>query len=424
MSRGRTAARPRGSSAVGDDDGEVSKGATSGVALCEDDVPEHGEKTSRPAIPKIVAATRSIVRVLGVGAAESAGGTVSWSVTTVRVYSSPLEPMPPTEWIEVPLEVEPNLDGYRLDRFLKAKVVRLSRARIQAIIERGQVLTLEGLALMRPAIRVRLGQRFILLRPAPHEPDAVMEYRVVHTDRSLLVIDKPAGLAVHPSARYHRNTLTALMRERMGPEHGWEMAHRLDRETSGLMLFGRRRLGPGRAGLASGGILKRSFQQREIWKSYLAIVRGSIDGPVCVDLPLGRALESEIQVKMEVRSPERGGLPAATDVAPLQHFQRGGEALTLVACAPRTGRQHQIRVHLAALGTPVLGDKLYGVEERAFLDVMENGRPVTELETQAGFWRQALHAWRVSLPHPDHGERLEFEAPWPVELADLIPFTP
>jgi len=328
------------------------------------------------------------------------------------------------EWIEVPLEVEPNLDGYRLDRFLKAKVVRLSRARIQRIIDRGQVRSPRGETVTRAATRVHLGQRWILLRPAPSEPDVVMDYGVIHCDASLLVIDKPAGLPVHPSARYHRNTLTALMRTRLGPGHGWEMAHRLDRETSGIMVFGRRRTAPGRAGVTSGGVLKRSFQRREVHKAYLAIVRGTLASAVTVDFPLGRALESEIQVKMAVRSVACGGAPAKTEFVPLRSAEFRGEAVTLVACRPWTGRQHQIRVHLAALGTPVLGDKIYGVEERAFLDVMENGRPVAELEALAGFWRHALHAHRIALPHPETGEERTFEAAWPPELAAIVPGPP
>lgn len=332
--------------------------------------------------------------------------------------------MRPAEWIEVPLEVEPNLDGYRLDRFLSAKIVRLSRARIQAIIERGQVRWPDGRPLTRPAQRVRLGQRLILLRPAPDEPDTVMDYRELYCDLHLMVLDKPSGLPVHPSARYHRHTLTALMRTRLGPEHGWEMAHRLDRETSGLMLFGRRREQPGKDGIGSGGILKRSFQRREIQKSYLAIVRGRVEMACTIDLPLGRALESEIQVKMEVRSCERGGLTAETDIEPKVQFEVAGEPMTLLACRPRTGRQHQIRVHLAALGTPVLGDKLYGVDDATFLDVMENGRPITELEAKAGFWRQALHAAEIAFPHPETGIPLHFVAPWPAELADLVPWPP
>jgi len=329
-------------------------------------------------------------------------------------------PVPP-EWIEVPLEVESNLDGYRLDRFLKARIVRLSRERIQAIIARGQVRSACGRVITRASARVRVGQRLILLRPAPSEPDVVLDYREVYRDEALLVLDKPAGLPVHPSARYHRHTLTALMRERLGAGHGWEMAHRLDRETSGVMVFGRRRERPGRGAVASGGVLKRAFQERSVEKTYLAIVRGHITEPCLIDRPIGRALGSAIQVKMAVLPEARGGLPARTEVQPLRCVERLGEPLSLLRCRPLTGRQHQIRVHLASCGAPVLGDKLYGVDDAAFLAVMENGRPIAELEAQVGFWRHALHAARIVLPHPGTGAQVVFEAPWPEELEALVP---
>lgn len=325
-------------------------------------------------------------------------------------------------WLEIPLVVEPNFDGYRLDRYLKARIVRMSRARIQAIIERGQVRTPGGeTPIVRAAARVRAGQRLVVLRPAPVEPDVTMDYRVVHADATLLVIDKPAGLPVHPSARYHEHTLTALMRTRLGAGHGWEMAHRLDRETSGLMLFGRRRTRKGRHAVESGGVLKRWFQERRIEKRYLAIVRGVVASAMRLDTPLGPAKGSAIRVKMGPRALHDHGLSACTEVTPLVLGRHRDEPVTLVACLPRTGRQHQIRVHLAHAGHPVVGDKLYGVSEQAFLDVMENGRPVAELEAQVGLSRHALHAERIALPHPSDERPLTFEAAWPDDLAAIVP---
>ncbi|HKX25976.1 MAG TPA: pseudouridine synthase, partial [Actinomycetota bacterium] len=105
-------------------------------------------------------------------------------------------------------------------------------------------------------LRVHAGQVLVIRRPAPEEPPVLLDYEVVHRDEHLLVLDKPGNLPVHPSARYHRHTLTALLRRRLGPGHGWEMAHRLDRETSGVMVFGRRK--------SSGPALKGSFYRREV----------------------------------------------------------------------------------------------------------------------------------------------------------------
>ncbi len=305
-----------------------------------------------------------------------------------------------------------NHDGYRLDRFVSARIPRLSRTRIQLIIAHGQVRDASG-PIARPARRVRAGEVITLLRPAPPEPPVVLDYAVLHQEPALLVVDKPAGLPVHPSARYHRHTLTAVMRQRLGPEHGWEMAHRLDRETSGVMLFGR-------CG-ASASVLKRSFQRREIDKHYLAIVHGELNTATTIDIPLGPAQDSEIRVKMGSRAVDDGGQLACTEVEPLSRGRFRGEPITLVRARPRTGRQHQIRVHLALVGHGVVGDKLYGIEESWFLDVVERGRPLDEVGDHLGLPRHALHATRIELPHPVHGGRVMFSAPWPADLAAILP---
>jgi 23S rRNA pseudouridine1911/1915/1917 synthase len=300
-----------------------------------------------------------------------------------------------------------------LDRFLGARIPRLSRSRIQAIIAAGNVGKVgHPQPLMRPATRVRSGEVVLLRRPAPEEPQVVLDFTVVHRDASLLVLDKPAGLPVHPSARYHRHTLTALMRERMGTDHGWEMAHRLDRETSGVLVFGRR----GR----SGSVLKRAFQERRVHKRYLALVHGIVRGEMDVEVPLGPATGSRIRIKMGARALEAGGLPASTRVEPLAHGSFRDAPITLVRCRPHTGRQHQIRVHLAEVGHPVLGDKLYGLDEARFLEVTEGGRPMAELEAELGLERHALHAERIELPHPETGEPSVFTAPWPRALAQIL----
>lgn len=317
------------------------------------------------------------------------------------------------EWIPIPLAVGANHDGYRLDRFIHARIVRLSRTRIQAIIERGQVRDARG-PVVRASHRVRAGEVVTVMRPAPLEPPVVLDYAVAHQDPDLLVLDKPAGLPVHPSARYHRHTLTALMRTRMGVGHGWEMAHRLDRETSGVMVFGRRG--------GSGSQLKRSFQRREVDKEYLALAHGRIVAPFTVEIPLAAALGSEIRVKMGPRSLAEGGRPACTEIEPLVHGSFRDQPITLVRARPRTGRQHQIRVHLSLSGHGIVGDKLYGIEEAWFLDIVEGGRPMSDIGEHLGLWRHALHAARIELPHPRDGRRVAFTAPWPAELAEILPW--
>lgn len=328
-------------------------------------------------------------------------------------YTTPAPGVSPSEAgvIELTLTVDDGHDGCRLDRFLSDRIARLSRRRIRTIIEGGQVRVDDRVP--RASTRVRAGQRLRLCRPAPAEPPAVLDYRVSYEDRDLLVVDKPGGLPVHPSARYHRHTLTAVMRGRLGPDHPWQMAHRLDRETSGLLVFGR----AGRAASA----LKREFAERAVDKTYLAVVRGRVDASHTVDVPLGAAPGSAVRIKVGPRAVAAGGVAASTEIEPLSWAEFRGEPVTLVRARPRTGRQHQIRVHLAHLGHPVVGDKLYGVDERWFIAVSEGRRTAAELEAELGLHRQALHAHGLALRHPSTGDTVRFTAPWPRDLAQALP---
>lgn len=316
-------------------------------------------------------------------------------------------------WIEIPLVVDASADGFRLDRFLSLRIRRLSRTRLQSFIVAGQVTCAERPDQpLRASWRVVAGQTVVLYRPAPIEPASPHTAGVLFHDPDLLVLDKPANLAVHPSARYHRHTLTAVLRDVFGPGHGWHMAHRLDRETSGVIAFGRQ------GGSAS--VLQRAFARRQIDKHYLAIVHGTLATPVQIDVPIGAAVGSRVRIKMGPRALADGGLAARTDVVPLRHAEFDGRPITLVSARPHTGRQHQIRVHLDHIGHPVLGDKLYGIDEDAFCAVHDHGRLMSELEDELGMSRQALHAHVLAFAHPIDGRPLRITAPWPPELAAIV----
>jgi 23S rRNA pseudouridine1911/1915/1917 synthase len=315
--------------------------------------------------------------------------------------------------IEFELVVGSAHEGQRLDRFLSLRFVRMSRNRVHRMLEAGGVrCRSSGAVLHKNSLRVHTGQVLIIRRPAREEPPVLLDYGVLHQDEHLLVLDKPGNLPVHPSARYHRHTLTALLRTRLGPGHGWEMAHRLDRETSGVMVFGRRN--------GSGPLLKGSFVRREVEKEYLALVIGHFEGAREIDIPLGPAKGSRILIKVGPRELDDGGMPAQTHVENVEHGTLQGRPISMVRCRPRTGRTHQIRVHMAEIGHPLLGDKLYTATEQEFLDVVEGGRPFAELEAKLGLWRHALHARSLTLPHPITRERVCFVAPWPVELAQIL----
>ncbi|MFO0693518.1 MAG: RluA family pseudouridine synthase [Polyangiales bacterium] len=291
--------------------------------------------------------------------------------------------------------------GQRLDRFLQACIPRLSRTRANAIV-RNCAYRETGVR-RRPSDRVRYGETVIIVRPPMNEPDVSTAFGVLYEDEHILVVDKPAGLPVHPSASYHKKTLTYALRERYG-DPAPQIAHRLDRETSGIVVCGRT--------LEAERVLKRLFEEREMDKRYVAIVHGAMpDDRGRIDLSMGPASEG-LHVKMEVRE---DGLHAVTDYEVLE--RKAGASW--VALFPETGRQHQLRVHLSAIGHPIVGCKLYGPEgDQPFLDYIDEGM-TPELEARLGHPRHALHAAGLVLPHPITGETLRLEAPVPDDLTAL-----
>lgn len=293
------------------------------------------------------------------------------------------------------------LAGLRLDRFVQQRIPRLSRTRATEIV-RACAYDASGRR-RRPAERVRAGDVVLLVRPAFEEPDAPREFGVIYDDEAMLVVDKPPGLPVHPSASYHKNTLTARLRERYpaSPPH---LAHRLDRETSGVLVCART--------LRDERSLKAAFERRQVQKQYLAIVDGApTPAEGVIELPLGRS-EEGLHLLMTVTP---SGAPASTRYR--VEATRG--AASLVSLWPLTGRQHQLRVHLAALGHPIIGDKLYGREGTAgFFEYIDDGMS-PNLARRLGHVRQALHAHRLEIEHPRTGQAMHLESPLPPDLADL-----
>ena len=291
--------------------------------------------------------------------------------------------------------------GMRLDRFLQTRIPRISRTRANAIV-RNCAYRADGTR-RRASDRVRAGEVVLIVRPPMNEPPTPQEFGVLYEDEDVLAVDKPAGLPMHPTATYHKHTLSWLLSARYGPSAP-QFAHRLDRETSGVVVCGKH----GKAEVA----LKLAFERREVKKVYLAIVRGVFeDARRVVDLPLGPKGEG-LHVLMTVRE---DGARAVTHVERLEVR----EGASLLRLSPESGRQHQLRVHLAALGTPIVGDKLYGPDGPApFLEVIDEG-PTDTLLAALGHGRQALHAHALTLPHPRTGEPLALESPLPEDLEAL-----
>jgi 23S rRNA pseudouridine1911/1915/1917 synthase len=300
------------------------------------------------------------------------------------------------------LRVPPESAGMRVDVFVQSELRNTSRTRARVIVENG-AFTPEGRRL-RPNDRVRAEDRVLLWRPRFEEPDEPVDFDIVYEDEHLLVVDKPAPMAVHPTARHHTSTVIKLLGARR-PGEFLTLVHRIDRETSGLLLVAKSPESERR--------FKRMLEDRaDFEKFYLAITKltppeGFIDAPLEIDRGNPR------RVKMRIAHPGEG-LDARTRVAVRE--RRGGYGL--VECEILTGRQHQIRIHLASIGAPIVGDKLYGPDERLLAraaDGLLDDADRARLELP----RHALHAHRYRLEHAVTGAPLELESPLAKDLAEF-----
>jgi 23S rRNA pseudouridine1911/1915/1917 synthase len=304
--------------------------------------------------------------------------------------------------------VEESFAGHRLDHYLKRKIPRLSRTRLQEII-RTQLRGPEGRRL-KPSSSVQIGDELVIRRAARPEPSCPRDVGVLYRDDHLLVLDKPAGLPVHASAKFYFNTLTRVLAEKF-PGEPLQIAHRLDRETSGILVVARGRPAASR--------LKTAFARKQARKTYLAVVRGvppwpdAGDGVHEIDLPLALTDEAgALDVRMV---PRPGAPPALTRVSVA--LRRTAHAL--VRCEPVTGRQHQIRAHLAAAGFPIVGDKIYGQDDALFRDYCARGL-TDEILARLELPRHALHAASIEIAHPASGEAMRFESPLPPDLRAFL----
>jgi 23S rRNA pseudouridine1911/1915/1917 synthase len=300
------------------------------------------------------------------------------------------------------LVATPDEAGRRLDVFITSRVPDLSRAQVQRLIREGHVQVPRGPA--RPGRAVTPGLVVDVnvpeAAPAELQPEA-LPLRVLHDDADIVVIDKAPGIVVHPAAGHAAGTLVnALLhhvrglsgiggRERPG------IVHRLDRGTSGVMVVAKH----DRAHRA----LAQQFRERQVGKTYLALVWGTPRKDATLDRPIGR--DPRHRQKMSTRA--RRARPALTRVIDVEAL--GGVSLVRVAIS--TGRTHQIRVHLSEAGHPVVGDEVYGGRRR---------KSPARFAALSALARPFLHASTLSFAHPADGRPVTFEAPLPEDLVDLL----
>ena len=300
------------------------------------------------------------------------------------------------------LQVEPEQDGTRLDTFLTGLLPDVSRSQLQRLIKDGFVTG--PTKKLRPSTPVRTGQSYAVDVPPAQESTLEPEplpLRIVFEDGDVVVLDKPAGMVVHPGAGHRGGTVVNALLHHVkdlsgiGGELRPGIVHRLDRGTSGLMVVAKND--------AAHQELARQFQDREVEKEYVALVWGVVQAGRRIDAPIGR--DPAARQKMSTRA--RRARNAVTRVTWARHFK--GVSLLKVAIA--TGRTHQIRVHLSAIGHPIVGDPIYGGVHRR---VANDLRSIQRLE------RPFLHAARLAFTHPADGRRDEFDSPLPPDLESVV----
>ena len=308
--------------------------------------------------------------------------------------------------------------GDRLDRVLAARIAELSRTRIKALILAGEV-SLGGRTIRDPGHRVNAGEAVAIVIPAPEpatpEGEAI-PLNIVYEDDEIIVLDKPKGLVVHPAAGHASGTLVNALIAHCGESLSGiggvrrpGIVHRLDKDTTGLMVVAK----TDRAHAS----LTRQFADHgrtgAMRRGYLAFVWGAPDRPRgTIDKPLGR--HPRARDKMAVRA---GGRAAVTHWEVLERYRGrdGAPVASLIACRLETGRTHQIRVHLAAIGHPLLGDAVYGSGFKTKASQLADDARAA----LAALGRQALHAYLLGIEHPSQGTNLEFRSELPDDLLRL-----
>ncbi|MBI4389889.1 MAG: RluA family pseudouridine synthase [Nitrospinae bacterium] len=305
-------------------------------------------------------------------------------------------------------DIDPACEKKRLDVFLTEVQSEISRSYVQKLIESGQV-TVNGV-LARSSYKLKVGDRVEMAIPEPSPLEVTPEdipLNIVYEDSSILIVDKPAGMVVHPAPGHSGGTLvnallyhySKLPRALSGTGPGAAVicgverpgiVHRLDKDTSGLIAVAKTD--------AAQQSLSRQFKDRDIKKIYLALALGAVkNSSGTIDAPIAR---HKVQRK-KMATAREGGRSAETRYEVVRRF----EWFSYLRLRPKTGRTHQIRVHLASIGHPILGDALYG----------GNAGP-----KRPRMPRQALHAHKLELIHPQTGEWMSFESPLPADMAEFM----
>jgi 23S rRNA pseudouridine1911/1915/1917 synthase len=310
--------------------------------------------------------------------------------------------------------------GVRLDAFLKDRYRKRSRESLKRNIDSGAIALQRNqsphltVGRLKPSTLLIQGDEVLVVSDRKPEPPVCFDYRVLYEDEVLFVIEKPANLPVHPAGRYFFNTLlvhlrTEEHRKALNAEREFFLAHRIDKETSGILVLTKDRV--------ACADLTKQFADRTTEKRYYAITRGVPPVEAFeVGLAMRRSTTSRVELKMCTAPEEDGGQSALTR---FKRISRHGE-YALVECHPHTGRQHQIRVHLESAGYPIVGDKLYGLDEDEAYRFFERQFLSPEAEAKLLLPRHALHACWIRFTHPVTRLKMEFHCELPKDLQAFL----
>lgn len=324
--------------------------------------------------------------------------------------------------------VDADAAGGRLDKWLSEQIPDITRTRIKALIEEG-ALTRDGEVASSASWKLREGEEYRLTPPPLVDPEPLAEnipLDVVYEDNDLIIVNKPAGLVVHPAPGAWTGTLVNALIHHCGDSLSGiggarrpGIVHRIDKETSGLLVVAKHD--------AAHQGLSAAFSAHDIDRVYEAIAVGAPrPGVGSIDAALGRNHRDRTKMSVVDEDEYDGARHAVTHYKVVESFGRAraklkGDALaSLIECTLETGRTHQIRVHLAHIGCPLIGDQVYG--RGPGLSGLKPGEPETDhaIETIRNFRRQALHARVLGFAHPVTGETLRFEAPAPEDFQTLL----
>ncbi|MBU6153852.1 MAG: RluA family pseudouridine synthase [Bdellovibrionales bacterium] len=362
--------------------------------------------------------------------------------------------------------VGPNQSGIRLDRFLMDRYTRRSREKLKRIIDSGAIRVIREnskhrkLGRIKASFSLQAGDIVELISIKKPEPEVSFDYKILYEDQDILVLNKPPNLPVHPAGRFFFNTLLTHLKTdgfklELERERNFFLVHRIDKETSGILLLAKSK--------DACNALTLQFRNRETEKYYLSILRGKPESSrFKIETPIGKPRGAIIGIKMEPLSLEAGGLASETLFETIETREGKEGTFTLSACFPKTGRQHQIRVHAEIAGHPLVGDKVYGMSEEDVLILLEGNKEVAreeseeagmpdegtligeqkldldlddfeaiekettkssryrELEAGLLLKRHALHAAGLRFRHPSTGKFMEFECDLPDDLREFF----